>query len=76
MVKQLEKEEAKMFRKKKGQSTLEYVVILMGILAAIIFAVTKFAPNEEGSTGGLRTVFQNSAVRMESATGRLASIVN
>lgn len=39
-----------MFVRKKGQSTLEYVLVLTAIVAAIILAATKFVkPRVEGS---------------------------
>jgi uncharacterized protein (UPF0333 family) len=39
-----------MFVQKKGQSTLEYVLVLTAIVAAIILAATKFVkPRVEGS---------------------------
>jgi uncharacterized protein (UPF0333 family) len=59
---------------KKGQSTLEYVVVLMGILAAIILAVKTFAP--ANASTGLGKVYSNVGTRMESATARIASMVN
>jgi len=39
-------------RKKKGQSTLEYVIILTAIIAAIVFAAATFLkPKVESSYG-------------------------
>lgn len=65
-----------MLRNKRAQSVLEYVVVLVAILAAIVFFVTtNFAPNPSGQTG-LSRLFNRSGQRITNSTGSLARIVN
>ena len=60
--------------KGKGQSTLEYVVVLLGILGAIMAGVAIFAPKDK-DTGGLKTVFNNSRDAMNAATNKIGALV-
>ncbi len=59
---------------RKGQSTLEYVVVLMGIIAAIIAGLVYFAGTNRNR--GLNNVFNNAGASMDTATGKIATIAN
>jgi uncharacterized protein (UPF0333 family) len=66
----------KMFSK-KGQSTLEYVIVLMAILIAVIVGAKFFAgvPDDEHTNGsGLAWVLGSAGTRMTSAVTRIASL--
>lgn len=52
--------------RKKGQSTLEYVLILTAIIAAVIIAATKFVkPRVEGSLDHVSQEMQDQAERIK-----------
>ena len=46
---------------KKGQSTLEYVIILAAVVGAIIAVAAALKPKIEGTYGTLGTTMQNKA---------------
>jgi hypothetical protein len=52
-------------RRRKGQSVLEYVIVLTAIVAAIAYAATKFIGP------AVKTALEDSAGSMETATGKL-----
>jgi uncharacterized protein (UPF0333 family) len=55
-----------MFVQKKGQSTLEYVLVLTAIVAAIILAATKFVkPRVEGSMDHVSQQMQNQVEKID-----------
>ncbi|MFC1657767.1 hypothetical protein ACFL1D_00060 [Candidatus Omnitrophota bacterium] len=54
-----------MRRKKKGQSVLEYVIVLTAIIAAVVVAARTFLPT------AVDTVFTESKGSIEGAAGRL-----
>ena len=55
-------------KRRKGQSILEYVIIFAAIVAAVIFAATKFIKP------AVETGMEDAAGAMETATGRLSSV--
>ena len=56
---------------KKGQSILEYVIVLTAIVAAIVLLVAPW--KDSPSDKPLATVINNAATRMDSATNRIGS---
>jgi len=67
-TKKIKRRWGKMF-KTRGQSTLEYVIILTAIIAAVIFGVTHFTTHDTGS--GLGKLMNDATDRITDATGRL-----
>lgn len=64
-----------MFRRRKGQSSLEYVIILTAIIAAIIAArQLMFKTGEEGKAAGLGKLLEKSTDNITDATGRLPGV--
>ena len=55
--------------KRRGQSTLEYVIILTAIIAAVIFGVTAFTSHSNDK--GLGKLMDDATNRITDATGRL-----
>ena len=56
-----------MFRRKRGQSTLEYIAVFAAIVGAIIvFAYTKLKP-------ALQNVMDSSATKISTATSNFTS---
>ncbi len=54
-----------MCAKKRGQSTLEYILVLTAIIAGIIFAATQFVrPRVEGSLNHVTQEMQNQVNRI------------
>ena len=64
----------KFLRSRSGQSTLEYVIVLMGIIGAVIAGLTIFAPSD--GSRGLGQVFSNASTKMTTETSKIATIVN
>ncbi|MDP8259860.1 MAG: hypothetical protein P9L96_02500 [Candidatus Gygaella obscura] len=63
-------------RNKKGQSILEYVIVLTAVVGAIAAGVAAFIYNpvaEGDPKSGLANVYTNAATRMSSSTARLGS---
>ena len=64
----------KMLKARKGQSTLEYVIILTAVIAAIIVGVAVLAnPADRGNTG-LGKLFTSAGDRITDATARLPGV--
>jgi len=65
-----------MFNKKKGQSILEYVIVLIAIVGCIVWAATGFIANKnETSPKGVAKLMQQTGNAMTTATNRIASII-
>lgn len=64
--------------KKRGQSVLEYVIMLTAIVAVILAGValtaTGFGTKDE--TGGLGKILKQSASTIETKTAEIGSMVN
>ncbi len=63
-------------RNKKGQSILEYVIVLTAVVGAIAAGVATFIYNPAGEgnpDSGLANVYNNAANRISSSTARLGS---
>jgi len=55
-----------MFARKKGQSTLEYILIFTAIIAGIIFAATQFVkPRVQGSLDHVSQEMQDQVGRVK-----------
>ena len=58
-----------MLRKRKGQSTLEYIIVFVAIVAAILlFAYAKLKPSIEGLYNGAQTKITAAGVSFGNAT--------
>jgi len=55
---------------KKAQGTLEYVIILTAIVAAVIIGVKHFTDVTQPTTG-LPGIFDNAGLKMQAATDKL-----
>ncbi len=62
-----------MLNRKRGQSILEYVIILTAIIAAIILAVTTLG--QKDNTGGLGKLMDQAGKRIQTETNNIANIV-
>ncbi len=58
-------------RKRRGQSILEYVIILVAIVAAIAAGVSIFAKQDESGTTGLSKLYKQAQTTIETETGKL-----
>jgi len=65
-----------MLKKKKGQSILEYVIVLIAIVACIAWAaITLIAPKDKNSAkAGVGKLIEQTGQTMEAATGEIAKI--
>ncbi len=55
--------------RKKGQSILEYVIVLAAIIAAIAIGITKFAKKD--GTVGVGKLMKESGSKIEAASGNI-----
>lgn len=63
-----------MSRKRKGQGTLEYIIVLTAIVAAIIATVaTTIGKKDSGA--GLGKLMYQTAERMKTETGKLPDMI-
>ena len=63
-----------MFRKRKGQSTLEYVVVITAIIATIIAVVaTTIGKKDKGA--GLGKLMYQTGERIKTESGKIADMV-
>lgn len=60
--------------KRKGQSTLEYVIVLTAIVAAVLLATTQFLGKKESGAGVGKLMYQ-SGERIKTESGKIAAIV-
>jgi len=64
-----------MLKKKKGQSILEYVIVLIAIVACIAWAaITFIAPKDENSNAGVGKLMNQTGTAMLNATKEIANI--
>ena len=62
--------------RKRGQSTLEYVIVLTAIIAAVIVGITYFTKTgDAGKSSGLGQLMDKSTDRITDATGKLPGAV-
>ncbi len=55
---------------RKGQSILEYVIVLTAIVAAIIVGASAFASRDK--TKGVGKIMDTAGTKIEGATGKIA----
>jgi hypothetical protein len=60
--------------KRKGQSTLEYVIILTVVVAAIILGAAAIVGNNSGD-GGLGKLMKNAGNSLQNSSNQVATIV-
>ncbi len=61
--------------KKKGQSILEYVIVLIAVIACIAWAATAFiAKRDAANPKGVGQLMQQTGKAMEAATGEIGKI--
>ncbi len=64
-----------MHKREKGQSILEYVIVLIAIVACIVWAATKFiAPSDSTKNAGVGKMIEQTGSAMTSATNAIANI--
>lgn len=61
--------------RKKGQSVLEYVIVLTAIVAGIVFAINGLGLWNHDSTQGLGKLMNRSATRMTTETAKIANMI-
>ena len=62
----------KFLRKVKGQSTLEYVIVLAAIIAAVLIGILVLAGRDP--TKGVAKLMNQTAGKIEGATGKIANL--
>ncbi len=62
-----------MKRRERGQSILEYVIVLTAIVAAVIAGAALFA-NSNDKSKGVGLLMDNARQRMDNSTGKIATI--
>ena len=63
-----------MLGRQRGQSTLEYIVVLTAIVAAVVLAAVTIG--KTGGTTGLSKIFQQSANKIETESNKIGQLVN
>ncbi|MDP3732184.1 MAG: hypothetical protein Q8R31_04045 [Candidatus Omnitrophota bacterium] len=53
-----------MFKRKEGQSILEYVIVLIAIVTCVAFAATWIGKAVEGGLGNAQKAVENSATNL------------
>ncbi|MDD4938682.1 MAG: hypothetical protein PHE18_01560 [Candidatus Omnitrophica bacterium] len=59
-------------RRNKGQSILEYVIVLTAIVAVIVIGAAKFASKDKGS--GVGKLMDSAGSKITTSTGKIAEI--
>jgi beta-lactamase regulating signal transducer with metallopeptidase domain len=63
-----------MFKKKDGQGTLEYVIILIAVISCVAWAATAFIAGKENDKRGVGKIVNQTAEIMKKATGEIGKI--
>jgi len=61
-------------RIKKGQSILEYVIVLTAIVGVVIAGALLFTGKDEKNPQGVGKIMSKSAETMKAATGKIANM--
>lgn len=61
-------------KRRRGQSTLEYVIILSAVVMAVIVGINSFFGKKD-ATGGLGKLMTQAGQRIEDESGKIASLV-
>lgn len=59
--------------RRRGQSTLEYIIVLTAIVAGVIAAVTTFGKKD--SSGGLGMLMNKTANKITTESERISNII-
>lgn len=64
-----------MFKRKKGQSTLEYIVIVTAIVAAVILGAKAISDQKNDPSSGLGKLMKQAGGSIEGASGRATAVI-
>lgn len=59
-------------RRKRGQSILEYIIVLTAVIGGVVLAVSTFAPHD--SSTGLGMFYTKAGDTLGNATGNIAAV--